>query len=382
MPDGQSMALESIKRHLLRRKEMLDAAAGDFDWVFSDPVAAYLAPALSFLARDGLLEIDAAAVQKSRVLYYQNEARWALWLPVFQHVLNVLHAHEIEVMALKAFAHQGSLYPAAGLRAFNDIDVVVKPAKFLTAVQVLVDDGFILLEETFTTLATAPQKVTEVSLKSPEGVVIEIHQSILPVKNFFRYESAYNLAEESLWSRAEKSSGEPDGAYRLSLLDTLAHLCLHAATHGLSAGASFTYLDLDAWLRKEKARIDWTEFVRLTSAWKIKSAAYHTFQLCRRNYDTPIPDAVFAELDPGFWAKWRLARVYSAESTLANDRRKIGIRKPKFVRLMIFDRFTDLLRILFGGFFPTRKLRWIVYGKKVSLIAHWLIIFRKFGLEI
>jgi hypothetical protein len=163
----------------------------------------------------------------------------------------------------------------------------------------------------------------------------------------------------------------------MCLTDTLAHLCLHAATHGLSSQSPFTYLDIDCWLRQSAEVIDWDEFLSTVNRWKIKNAAFHTFQLCQKIYNSPIPTWVMQQLDPGIWAKWRVALVYSFEAYVTHNLSKSGIRNPKWVRLLLHDSFMDILKILFGGFFPSKKIREVVYARPVSLHKHWMLIMRK-----
>ena len=371
------MDFASLKNHILLRKSILKRQGNNYEWVAKDPLVRYLCPALYDLSKTGLLEVDQASIHLSRAAYYQNKARWALWQPVFHHILQIFHDHDIETIPLKAFAYTHQLYPDTGLRAFSDIDLLVKKEKFIRAIQTLMQQKFRLFDEDLSVLMQSPEKVTEVTLLSPQGFAIEIHQSLLPVKNFFRYEKAFNLNEFSIWNRAEIRENTSGVHYSLNLVDTVAHLCLHAATHGLSAQSPFTYLDLDSWVRKESSNINWQAFIQVAQTWKIRSAAYHTFKLCIKIYNTQIPIEVLIQLDPGFWAKWRVNLVYSFESYLSNNLKKPGIRNPKWVRLMLHDQFTDILKILLGGLFPTKKFRQTVYGKSVSLLTHWSRLLKK-----
>jgi hypothetical protein len=371
------MDFASLKNHILLRKSILKRQVHNYEWVANDPVVRYLCPDLYDLSKQGLLQVDQASMQISRAAYYQNKARWVLWEPVFHHILQIFHDHDIATIPLKAFDYTHQLYPDPGLRAFSDIDLLVKKEKFIPAIQTLMQHYFRLVDEDINVLMQSPDKVTEVTLLSSQGFAIEIHQSLLPVKNFFRYEKAVYLNESNIWNRAEKHENTSGVHYSLNLVDTVAHLCLHAATHGLSAQSPFTYLDIDSWVRKESSNVNWQEFIQVAQSWKSRSAAYHTFQLCIKIYNTPIPSDVLSQLDPGFWAKWRVNRVYSFENYISNNPKKPGIRNPKWVRLMLHDQFTDILKILLGGLFPTKQFRQIVYGTPVSLLTHWSRLLRK-----
>jgi hypothetical protein len=371
------MDFASLKNHILLRQSILKRQGNHYDWVAKDPVVRYTSPGLHFLANHGLLEVDEASLRTSKAAYYQNKARWVLWEPVSHQVIQLFHDHDIETIPLKAFDYTHQLYPDPGLRAFSDIDLLVKKGKFIPAIQTLMQHNFRLVDEDLRVLMQSPEKVTEVTLLSPQGFAIEIHQSLLPVKNFFRYEKAFNLDESSLWNRAEKRENTSGLHASLNLVDKLAHMCLHAATHGLSAQSPFTYLDLDSWVRKESSNINWQEFIQVAQSWKIRSAAYHTFQLCKHIYDTPIPNEVLMKVDPGFWAKWRVNWVYSIESYISNNHKKPGIRTPKWVRLMLHDQFTDIPKILLGGLFPTSQFRQTVYGTPASLLSHWSRLLKK-----
>ncbi len=302
-----------------------------------------------------------------------------MWKPVFEQIVELFCSIHIAMLPLKAFDYGEQLYPISGLRRFSDIDVLVKTEQYLPAIRLLVGNGYRLLDEHIEVLQTNPHKVSEVSLRSPQGYLIEIHQLILPVKNFFRYEIGFQLDHQQIWDRSARY-GENDAIHAsMSLVDTMAHLCLHAAAHGLSAQSPFTYLDIDCWLRQSAERMDWDEFFQTVRGWKIRNAAYHAFQLCQKNYNTPIPAEVMHQLEPGWWAKWRVGLVYSFEAYINHDLSKPGIRNPKLVRLMLHDSFIDILKILFGGFFPSRMLRKAVYDEPVSLPKHWMLIAKKFG---
>lgn len=372
------MNFDPIFYHLRLRQEKLNKTDDDYQWVFSDPVVGYLAPVLSYVGKAELISLDETSEKLSNAAYYQNQARWFLWKPVFVRITEIFESKQIEMLPLKAFAYGEQLYPDRGFRKFSDIDILVKPAKFLPAIRTLINQGFELVDENIEVLNSNPQKVSEVSLRSPSGCLVEIHQTILPVKNFFRYEIGVPVDHQEIWEQALNPIENKRNYHLMSLEHTLAHLCLHAATHGLSAQSPFTYLDIDCWLRAASGQIDWEIFLKIVTQWKIKNAAFHAFQLCLCIYKSPIPSATLHQLDPGFWAKWRVSLVYSFEDYINHNIKRKGISNPKLVRLMLHDFFIDIIRILLSGFFPPRNIRQAVYDSSVSFPRHWLMLLRKF----
>ena len=377
MVSNSNMHYRSLHHHIKLRKEKLTLQNEDYDWVFSDPVLKYLSPVLSTLHEDGLITLDENSIHVSQTAYYQNKARWFLYNQEFQKILRIFQKYNIDVIPLKAFAYAEQLYPNRALRTFSDIDILVKPNQIINALYHLYQAGFILIDEKISNIIANINKVTEVTLLSPSGCVVEIHHSLLPVKNFFRYDHVHTINLEQIWNRASKTDIDEFKIYNLSLIDTLAHLCLHAGSHGLSAQSPFTYLDLDCWIRANSSTIDWEAFVKRVEEWKIRSTAYHTFELTKTIYQTPIPSDIIKKLDPGYFAKWRLSQVYSIDNYLSHNTRKIGILQPKFVRLLLIDRFIDILKILLYGLIPPRQFREVVYDQRTNLIAHWKKIFLK-----
>lgn len=374
------MNFSPIKNHLDSRREKIKCRGKDYQWVNQDPVVGYLSPTLYYLYKKELLDLDEISIQFSRLAYYQNEASWLLYNLEFKKILEIFYNNNIDVMPLKAFAYAEQLYPDRGVRRFSDIDLLVKTEQFLPALELLTQNNFKILDEDMDILKANINRVTEVTLITPLGVVVEIHQSILAVKNFFRYEKVHPVDLDQIWKRASKTVNAGLPMFTLSITDTLAHLCLHAGSHGLSAQSPFTYLDFDCWVRENQSIIDWREFVLRIKEWKLVSTTHHMLKLCKTIFQTPFPSDLIQQLNPGMFAKWRIRLVYSIDSYLSHDIKKLGIKQPKLVRLLLIDHFTDLVKILFEGFFPSKQFRQLVYGSPVSLFHHWQKILQKISL--
>jgi hypothetical protein len=160
---------------------------------------------------------------------------------------------------------------------------------------------------------------------------------------------------------------ENSNVRNLSHYDTLAHLCLNLALHGLKNLQS--YLDIDLWIRNLSDSWDWEEFLERVFQWQIRSVTYHVLSICKYLFDTPLPENILQRLDPGRLARWRVTLLISSQSILA-DRPSLGKRYPTLVKLALIDSFPLILVTLRRLFLPGKAWReYNPYGR--SLFAHW-----------
>ena len=353
-------------------------SAGNWDWVLQDPVVGRFAAVLFLLGRSGAVSLSEQTRHELAQVYWGNKARWLVRENQLKKVLSAFHRQGLSVIPLKGAAFLGALYRDIGLRSMSDVDLLVQPENFVSAVNILRQLGFRPCPkddyENFTWLENLPKAYwpKELSFDDQHGLVIELHQHLINAW----FLPAFPLNMDALWERSLlsntdptlKTSGENLWDRRLSPYDTLAYLCLHLALHGLQFPQ--TCLDIDLSLRRLPQGWDWERFLERAGQWQIRSAAYHALALCRDFMATPLPDGILARLDPGWLARLRVSLLISSGSILA-DRPSLGKRYPTLVKLALMDRLPLIWVTLMKLAFPNKD--WRAHNPSGrSLLSHWL----------
>lgn len=351
-------------------------------WVLHDPLVSYLTPALFLLARGGQIHLSENEYQVTIDSYYNNKARWVKREYRLRAILDLFYREGITVIPLKGGILQSQLYRDCGLRSMTDIDILVPTKDLLSAARLLVQNGMKYHPsdgvESLTELENIPIQrwPGEFTFSDGQGFAVDLHHNFVTYHWFF---PAYPFEMETVWKRSISLSDEEQSQSRygnrlwkriLSPYDMLAHLSLHLALHGLKAKQ--TYLDIDLWIRNLPEDWDWNQFSLIVDQWRIRSVTYHALLICRYLMDTPFPDEILQRLDPGWLARYRVRKLITAESILA-DRYSLGKRYPTLVKLALIDRLSDILITLKKLAFPYET--WSAHDpSRRSLLAHWLHI--------
>jgi hypothetical protein len=365
--------------HLLTKRTRYMKNAGNWESVIRDPVVGHFATALYILGKEGKVSLSVKTHQELAQQYWANKARWLVFENRLKQVVVAFEDARVEVIPLKGAILQSLLYKDSGLRGMSDVDLLVRPDVFLTAVNILYRLGFKACSkdrfENITWFEKLPREnwPKDLSFSDKFSLVIELHQQL--VETWFL--PAYPLNIEAVWDRSVslKQSDKTPAVFAedfwnriLSPCDTLAYLCLHLALHGLQFRQ--TYLDIDLWIRNLPDTWDWERWLDLVNQWQIRSATYHVLSICKDFMETPLPDGILRRLDPGWLARFRVKLLISSESILA-DRPSLGRHYPTLVKLALIDHLRFIFVTLIKLAFPNKA--WRKYNPSGrSLLAHWL----------
>ena len=192
-------------------------------------------------------------------------------------------------MPLKGAAYIEQIYPDEGLRPLKDIDLLIPEARFLDAIQTMLDEGLVFQKSAVVPLleniqhsrpAEWPASIT--LLDPVTRLHLTMRRQLLSSDWFYR---GFALDPAQVWVRKVANPRHDSlWPYFLSPYDTLAHLCIYQANHSLRMMVA--YVDTDTWIRKRSISWDWGEFVRTVNQWQIRSAAYHTLTYCQALMET------------------------------------------------------------------------------------------------
>ncbi|MGI8665372.1 MAG: nucleotidyltransferase family protein [Jatrophihabitans sp.] len=128
-------------------------------------------------------------------------------------------------LVLKGPALAYSVYPRPDLRHYVDLDLLVSPGDFAAVLRLLADAGYQLVDRNWPLLERVVPG--ELRLRSPRGVLLDLHWSIF---NDANRRAAFHAPTAGLL--AGRRVLEPVGLPALSASDQLVHLGLHAALSG------------------------------------------------------------------------------------------------------------------------------------------------------
>ncbi len=210
----------------------------------------------------------------------------------------------IPFLVVKGPALVATCYPAADLRSYVDLDLVVRPADLGDAVEALEVAGCLLLDANWPLLAR--MRVHELRLATPSGGGIDLHWSL----GAGPIDADTSPPTELLLTRAMEVTLAGRRVLTLGPADTVVHLMLHAAASG---GHRLIWLvDLREALRVALALVPAGEIAAAVEEWGASPAAALMLTRLRRALRTELPPPLRRLTRPGMWTV--LVRVVDAAS--------------------------------------------------------------------
>ena len=207
-----------------------------------------------------------------------------------------------------------TVYRRPGLRSYVDIDVLVRPRDLGKAIVQLEASGFASIDDDWARFRQ--MMLGEVHLRSPHGVPIDLHWTLL---NTHRARAQFDLRTSAMFEQATSVllAGRPTPTFDPA--DTLMHLALHACSSG---GDLLVWLkDIEQALRRG---VDWDVVVRRAKARRIGPQVALMLLRTSRVLEAPIPGEVVHALEPSM--SWRL--VGAAADRLSPAHRTTGAGCP------------------------------------------------------
>lgn len=208
---------------------------------------------------------------------------------VFKNVRDLLAGQGIAVVLLKG-PHLGStVYDSPRDRLYGDLDVLVKPAEFDRAAEVLLENGFKpFAYDSFTPEIQGDFKHWE--FRSPWGIVVELHR-------WLSGHDRYPVDSAGLFARAEKFDFGETPALGLAAEDLLLHLCLHMGTSYFHVIERKHVADISLLIKKRK--VDWPVLLQRVIQSGAKSIAYYALLAAQRQDNAAVPADILRRLRPG-----------------------------------------------------------------------------------
>lgn len=210
-------------------------------------------------------------------------------LSLLEQVAGLLGAAAVEHLVVKGPVLAGHHYERPDLRRYVDLDVLVPPAGFARALESLVDDGFTVFEDDWSTLREV--LAGELRLLRDDDVV-DLHWTLVDDS---AARGRCRFPTEPLFAAQRRVRLGGTEVTTTSAVHTLLHVSLHAALSG--ATRLVWMVDVDRVLRRD--RPDWDEVVREAAAAGIAAQVGVVLARARRTVAAPVPDEVLLTLGPG-----------------------------------------------------------------------------------
>jgi len=235
--------------------------------------------------------VPTAVLQRHKRDFLWSQAHNMKVFARLREVLAVLHAHRIEVMALKGAALAELVYGQIGLRTMGDIDLLVRKSDLARVEATLEDMGFRADESYRTKEWYQTQHHHIVPYASRDGVLkLDIHHDITTVSSSIR------VPVEDLWTHAQIVRIATMASLTLSWEHMLLHLALHMADQNRFLGDLRGLCDVAEIVRRFPGGIDWNELVRVARAWGAMRQLFFVLSLAREAVGAAVPPQVLGQL--------------------------------------------------------------------------------------
>ena len=268
--------------------------------------------------------------------------------------LKAAKAREIPPIVLKGLWLCEKIYNNSALRPGGDIDILVPKNKVDASLALLNEQGIgeywpnLLKDKYFTKHHLHQQRST------PDlSIWFEIHWAL---------DHPYTLLTvdyESIFERAKPAQLLGAPIQEMGLPDLLLSLAIHLVKHAvylpsllsredlpriiLADGMVMYYLDIAEVIKKNQ-EIDWNLTVQLAQDWGAVDILGSVLQVCRRYFDTPIPDEVLYALAKRVRGPWSITRKLMARAAEQELAAYEGKPANRFWQLMLASNGAFILR--------------------------------------
>ena len=221
----------------------------------------------------------------------RTHAHWAavhlLALEDLRTLGDVLGGADVRFLVIKGPVLAEHHYPSPDLRAYDDLDVLIAPGDFESAIAALEGAGLDLVDRNWELIRGEGR--AQLHLQLPLGTLADVHWSLL---NRGTVRDAFDVPTDALMANARELEIAGMSVRTLDAEDTLLHLCVHAT---LSGG------DRLIWSKDVERAIvvdapAWDEVIRRARSWRAGPSVAIALDRARGQLGTPVPDAVLRDL--------------------------------------------------------------------------------------
>ena len=194
----------------------------------------------------------------------------------------------LEVIFTKGVPFVMDLYRDLGLRAFSDVDALVRPRDLEKTHRVLISNGFVLEEGD-----SSPESYrSQNSYTFESRINLDLHRCFL---GRTLHDRMLGIDYERIWSDKRQVSLGDTKIYTLGLVDDLIYQCLHLSLQHSFAGIKWN-VDISEFLKRYGDRIDWNGFLKTVRGYRVRRPVYYSLLFTKDVLGAPVPDRILKEL--------------------------------------------------------------------------------------
>jgi hypothetical protein len=272
--------------------------------------------------------------QKDLLVTVVTQLRFALEV---KNIKTILDEKNLGFIILKGPHLGNTIYSNPVERVYCDLDLLVKPKEFFSAIDLLRSNGYEGPLEDPNRVATERAFYCW-TLISPSGVSVEIHRDLTGY-------GRYPINIDKLFERAEVFEIDKIKVRGLGSEDLLLHLCLHMIQDYFRYNGKKHIEDIA--LLTKKRTVNWDSFVKRVNNARCSSGAYYALLAARTQYSGEIPDNVLQVLSPRGIRK-KVLDLHLDPSSFPiykySDHKIVEVQMR--LGLMLMDRLTDWVPFL------------------------------------
>ncbi len=231
-------------------------------------------------------KVDPALSASLRPQFEQAVGRHLLTRAVLGELDRVFGTH-VRWVVLKGPVLSELAHPVPCARPYGDLDVLIDPSQLREAVELLVQQRWVLLDRNHPLLSK--RIPGELHLLSPSGVQVDLHWSVL---NMAHTRAAFPVQTRELLRRTRLVPIGSHATPTLEVEEFFVHVCLHAALSG--ADRLLLLLDVDQLARD--TRVDWDRLVSAVGRWGAGPAVAVSLGRAHRLLGAPVPSTLLSSL--------------------------------------------------------------------------------------
>lgn len=271
-------------------------SATDWESLLQQAQADGIAPLLYWnLSKTGkLAQIPNFAGNALRESYAANWMNNQQILQELGSIAKVFHEAGIPIVLLKGVSYALTIYPDIGLRPMGDLDILVPKAKLAQAVQLAQNLGYVeAVPDASPGLNELIGHHACLRKTGTQGSLLEIHDSLVAEQSF-----SFAVSMDWFWEQTQPLAHEKFP--NLQMLSPTAQVLFAAAhamlQHGQQNSPLRWFYDIDLLIRSYNEAIDWEILIRQARLFEWGSALKSTLERSAELFETPIPQAVRAQL--------------------------------------------------------------------------------------
>ncbi len=249
-----------------------------------------IAPFVHAFLRASAIDAPEAARKKLRAAYLRTAEQNVLYRHYARQVYSACERAGIEIIPLKGIFLADRVYDSIALREMSDIDLLVRQEELEKLDHVLVETGFVPMQEIREVLFEEGHHLRY--LHAGCRLLLEAHWDLMDP------DQDVKVDREALWKRSRPTGPSGRTLRELCPEELLLHLAVHLANHTFCLGLRGLN-DLAATIRFYGDVMDWDLLVDIARAWNATRPLYVNLRLLGDLLCVRVPDNLFEKLLPG-----------------------------------------------------------------------------------